>query len=265
MGERTRWTPVLMECYQQGAPGNTSALYVAKLRRQEPLAESTAACVSEVVCGALLCASSVRCAEPALVQVSEDLAGGLTEIAGYEVVPGLHFGSLYVHVAATTVPQGVDLVNPEDLVAIWYFDNWVCNMDRAVEGNVLYAAEGGWRVVAIDHSDCFGGSSVLSREPLDRNVQQRSRPVSMPRDFANLVAPIAYQGLRQIGRSKLHATRACIDDIVAQVPREWWSEIRNGPDDIVQFLEQRWQRVDAILEDFDDLGDLLQDGVMLDV
>ena len=53
-----------------------------------------------------------------------------------------------------------DLADPQELVDLWAFGSWLCNIDRELEGNILLALspDGRFRLVAADQSDCLGGS-----------------------------------------------------------------------------------------------------------
>jgi hypothetical protein len=264
MGMRTRWRPILMACFFEGAEEELLPC-VVKARRHEQLPESTAACVSELVCGILLRSTEIECVQPLLVEISADLSGDLREQFGYTPVEGLHYCSRYIEPAVTRAPSNAVLANSSDFAGIWYFDNWVRNDDRNNDGNLLFVYRGGWRAVAVDHSDCFGGSGRLANDALSGYALKWTGAVRTAPEFAELIRPVLSQGLRDMGRAKVRPARAAVAAALGAVPDEWWRDIQNGPAEIEAFLERRWQPVYDWLEDWDDLGDLLSKGTIINV
>ncbi|MFP4248842.1 MAG: HipA family kinase [Armatimonadota bacterium] len=264
MGRRTRWRPILMACFFEGAEEELLPC-VVKARRHEQLPESTAACVSELICGTLLRSTEIECVKPLLVEISADLAGDLSREFGYTPVEGLHFGSHYIHPAASRVPSDANLKNPSDLAGIWYFDNWVYNNDRANPGNLIFAQREDWRVVAIDHSDCFGGSGRLASDNLRSRALRWTDPVEVGTGFPDLLGPAIAANLRDTGRVMVRPARAAVEPALNAIPDEWWRVLTNGPADIASFLEQRWRPLYDWLKDWDDLGDMLSKGTIINV
>ncbi|MGC9318791.1 MAG: HipA family kinase [Armatimonadota bacterium] len=264
MGGRTRWRPVLMQCYHEAAKEELQP-YVVKARRQEELEASTAACVSDLVCGFLLQSARIQCVEPALVRITGELASDLSVQYGYTFLGGLHYASRYLQPASSSLPANSSIENPADLAGIWYFDNWVRNIDRDTQGNLIFAQRGGWRAVAVDHSDCFGGSGRLSRESPPAYALEWTSAVPTVNRFGELVEPILEQGLREIGRRRVRPARAAVSAALETVPESWWAPLHNGPGEIERFLEERWRPVYGWLKDWDDLKQMLDDGVSIDV
>jgi hypothetical protein len=171
LGQMTRWKPRLVSC--SGREDHREAKgtdYVAKYRRPDP--ESAAALISEVVCYTLLRAMRVRTLEAALVSVSPALALSYTrdDSVNYEILPGLHFGTVYRHDFQPADPELWDqgfweqLADPAELIQIWAADCWLMNLDREVFGNVLLdpGKIGKWHLVPADQSDCFLGAGVFA-------------------------------------------------------------------------------------------------------
>ncbi len=264
MGTRTRWRPILMACFSEDAAEELFPC-VVKARRHEQLGESTAACVSELICGTLLRSTEIECVKPIMVEISADLAGDLSREFGYTPVEGLHFGSHYVHPAVSRVPLAADLRNPSDLAGIWYFDNWVYNIDRSSAGNLIFTQRGDWRVVAVDHSDCFGGSGRLASDDLRSRALKWTDPVEAGTGFPDLLGPGVAAALRDTGRAMVRPARAAVEPALHAIPAEWWEALANGPADIAAFLEQRWGPLYDWLEHWDDLGDMLSKGTIINV
>ena len=117
---KTRWEPRKVFCTRQAdhsdAPG---VRYVVKYRRNDPA--STAACISEVVCHALLQALHIRTLEVALAFVSAGMARSYdkTGSLGYDTEDGLHFSTVFDSVSdAGPPPRWEFMADPQEMIAI---------------------------------------------------------------------------------------------------------------------------------------------------
>ncbi len=125
MMEVSRWKPRKIVCTSNldhsDKPGNE---HVVKLS-QGPV--GAAAQISEVVCTGLLAARGVATLEMKGVHVGFGFAASYDDVA-----PGVYFGSvLLLDVINGPPPSKVHCADPQELVDIWAFDSWYCNIDPA--------------------------------------------------------------------------------------------------------------------------------------
>lgn len=136
--EAARWKPRKVYCTQEpdhsDQPG---VLCVVKLCQG---LEGAAAMISEVVCRGIFQSGGIRVLDAKLVHASENFASSWRSTPGmpFEICAGLYFGTTHRgDVIAGPPPAFADVREPQEIVDIWVFDSWVCNLDRTTEGNLL--------------------------------------------------------------------------------------------------------------------------------
>ena len=217
-------------------------------------------------------AAGVPTVDPALVHVSDAMAASYrgTMDLGYRVEPGLHFGSKRLHdvVPGPGCPLRLDnLADPQELVDIWVMDSWVMNYDRTVYGNLLMVpTEGGrWRLVAVDHSDCFGGAGRLADGTTPYHDGFRSADSC---DF--LVGAIGEAGGARAVRKSIDRVRIAarkLSTVVRWVPAQWWAEAGVAPESAARHLLERAGRIEDIVKvrQWEGLNDATKGGHVLDL
>ena len=251
--EGTRWEPRRVFCTTQPEHADSPGyLFSLKYRRG---AAGTAAAISEVVCHCLLRALGVDTLEAALIRVGSRMALSYAQASGigYAVCQGLHFGTKLIPDPMPGPPEEAVwglLLDSAELIRIWAADCWLMNLDRAVYGNILMAADlqGRLRLLAADQSDCFLGSGALA----DGSCFLRS---------ANF-GPAPYVPLLELERSifehgpgpledmaqRIRGAVGSLQQAVNAVPEEWWVDVCASPQDVVRCLAQRANRIHVILE-----------------
>lgn len=132
------WKPRRVFCTEQPDHRDEPGVeYVVKFR-QGPV--GTAALISEVLCGSLLAAGGIAVLEGVLVAVSGQFAASYAtkvEIP-FAIDEGLHFGTVLRMDVENGPPLRIDdLAQPRELVDLWAFDSWLCNIDRELDGNTF--------------------------------------------------------------------------------------------------------------------------------
>lgn len=140
--------------------------------RVKPVTEARlrAVAVAEAVAWGALRAVGLHVADPFVVSMSEGFAADLTSQCAYDppVQAGRHWGTgvlAGIGLDESLTLGDLDQVgNPEHLFRIFLMDELTGNSDRVTDGNTLLVAEPDLpaRLVAIDHSECFGGHSCLA-------------------------------------------------------------------------------------------------------
>jgi hypothetical protein len=206
----TRWKPRRMACIERR--GSEPIEHVVKIARDPA---SAAALISEWVAGGLLIAGGVTALEPKRVVVGRDFAN---------VPAGVHFGTAF-RADLENVPEKITveaLADPQQLVDLWVFDSWLCNIDRDALGNLLAArdADGKLSLVAVDQSDCFGGNAALTGGGWRKILRERGAASSIA---CLHQAILRAGGAAAIERAldKVDAAVAQLDAILAAVPSHW--------------------------------------------
>ena len=192
MSRLTRWKPRRVYCAEDANHRDEPGIeHVVKFRQGKI---GAAALISEVLCGGLLAAGGVPALDGRLVAVSPHFAASCatkTEIP-YVIQAGLHFGTVLRPDVENGPPFRIDdLADPQELVDLWAFDSWLCNIDRELEGNILLALspDGRFRLVAADQSDCLGGSGRFadgSWITVMANAQSRGNASVLPACYFRL-------------------------------------------------------------------------------
>src|SRR6202020_1280642 len=138
-----RWKPHKVYCTQRvdhvDQPG---VLFVVKFCQGR---KGAAAMVAEVVCRALLSYGGQRVLEAFTVSASRNFSfsWNANSACPFPIVPGLYFGTRFRDDVESGPPTRVNMVHTiEDIVDLWAFDSWLCNLDRATEGNMLLQPSG---------------------------------------------------------------------------------------------------------------------------
>jgi hypothetical protein len=247
----TRWNPRRVRCTSladhSDAPGKH---YVVKFRRGRP---GAAALISEVICWRLMKAMGLRTLDPALVALNPQLAG---EYHGMGLIDeptddGTHFGTEWAPESESgPLAESQQLADAGELIRMWAADSWVMNLDRENEGNYRLVepdAQGRFHLVAVDHSDCFlGSSSMLEPGFTDRSCRQGC--VAYPR----LLEPILAEDQGRLLGEAANAIRNCAESVLEEaaglVPGEWWAQAGLRPRILEDALRERAARIEEILQ-----------------
>ena len=174
----------------------------------------------------------------------------------YAIDSGLHFGTRFradfVAVdfdLVPSVPAWEQMARPEELVAIWAADTWLMNLDRKVFGNILMEQEGDgshWHLIPADQSDCFLGANSLA----DGSYRQRSQ-----NHLAAQYLPMLERALFEKGPEPLQRMVRLIGDAkdrvpeaMARVPQDWWDKSGVRPQEMMNCLHQRADRIHTLVE-----------------
>ncbi len=261
LGNRTRWKPRRVCCTTRQDHTDLPGIdYVVKYRQGTI---GTTALISEVVCGTLFQVAGVEVPDAAMVSVSPRLSASYRNQpdVSFPVEPGLHFGAKRLRGVHPGPPTQLDeLANPQELVDIWVLDSWVMNTDRGNHGNMLMrpGSKGRWHLIAVDQSDCFGGSGRMADG-------SSSFAAAAPAESCPLLpGAIWLAGGKRAVRKSIDAVRRAVKYVRAameRVPEEWWEEahldshvLQNGlarrsqcMEDIVRVRE--WEEgIDDVLE-----------------
>jgi hypothetical protein len=247
--EKTRWKPrrvfCTLESDHRDAPG---ILYVAKFAVGST---GAAALISEVVCTTLLGLAGIRTLSPVIVRASEGFAASCNRMSDFPgpITAGDYFGTLHRGNVEAGPPPGYDyLAQPLELLRLWVFDSWLCNIDREVEGNILLSLSTGgrFRVIAADQSDCFCGASVFCSGGFQEAMRVRRSASSVP-----LLVDVIFRdgGPPAIRRAcaEVRATVPRIQEALELVPPAWWNLSSRRPADVREILEFRAGRLEEIL------------------
>ena len=232
-------------------------------------AVGTAALISEVICSSLLVAGGVPTLEGALVAVNGAFAASYAtkpEIP-YAIREGLHYGTVLRLDVENGPPLRIDdLAEPAELVDLWVFDSWLCNIDRELDGNTLLTPIVGGRfgLIAADQSDCLGGSGRLAdgtwTKVLEKEVPAPSIEICQRAIFDSGGADALRRAVAKICRATDR-----LDEAIASVPPDWWLEANTHPEAIREALEVRSRRMEPILNIllWEGLTDDIQGGHLL--
>lgn len=247
-GGLTRWGPRRVRCLRTLGDVEEPIDCVVKYRRAgDAAAASTAATVSELICGRLLEAAEIPTLSRRLVHADGAFVASCNEKLPYEIVPGDHFGSVHIiDVEDGPPPSLAHVSNCQRLIDIWAFDTLVCNIDRAVDGNMLIRPTN-QELVAADQSDCFGGAVSFAdgtwRAKLSAN---RAAPT-----VSFIIEAIFKAGAMTALSESIARVRGSLRQIgkaFEDVPSAWWSEIGTTPKEIDHALGARADRLERILD-----------------
>jgi len=167
----------------------------------------------------------------------------------YTVEHGLHFGSVLLRNAESGPPHRIEsLQNPQEIVDLWVFDSWVCNIDRATEGNTLLSLGDGGRfhVIACDQSDCFGGAARMADGSWKRSLMDHG-PAESVWFLDRAIMDCGGAQSLQMALKKVDTARQHLDAALNEVPREWRKLAGLSPAEMRNGLDQRYRRLAEII------------------
>jgi hypothetical protein len=236
---QTRWKPrrvfCTLESNHSDAPG---ILYVVKFAAGQT---GAAALISEVVSTRIFALAGFRTLSSAIVRASEGFAASCNRKSDYSgpVSAGDYYGTSHRDdVEAGPPPSYDDLAQPLDLLRLWVFDSWLCNIDREIEGNILLslATRGRFHLIAADQSDCFCGDAMRTRGPassvpfLPNVIYRNGGPNAIRRSIVEV-------------RAIIPQLRAVFD----LIPESWWQRALLTADAVGDVLASRANRLEEIL------------------
>jgi hypothetical protein len=245
--------------------------YVVKYRR--PGSIGAAALISEVVSYALLERLQIRTLSVALVRVSAAFSHNYArrKVVDYEVLEGMHFGTVYRPDLETADPRAWThafwdrLADPAELVALWVADSRLMNLDRTISGNILPEADprGQVHLIAADQSDCFLGAGALA----DGSCFIRSRGHGVAPYLPLLEQTFLQLGVEPLRQmiQRIRGVREALAQAVSLVSEEWWRQASVVPQAVVDCLAERADRIEQIveLEKWEGIADVIRGGRQL--
>lgn len=249
MSSRSRWKPRRIFCTEhpdhRDQPGRE---HVVKFRQGKA---GTAALISEVLCTQLLAAGGVSVLDARLVEVSGGFAASYvtkTEVP-YSIEVGPHFGTLYRHDVENGPPLNLaKLAKPQEVVDIWAFDSWLCNIDRNTYGNILLAHDRGgmFLLIAADQSDCFGGSGCLADGSWDGILRTRG-PAKSVAFWQEAIYAAGGKVAIQAAMDRVKLAEKQLDGAIRSVPRSWWQTVGLDSRHVTRAMAERRRRLPEIL------------------
>ena len=264
MAPWSRWKPRKVCCTTDpnhgDAPGQE---HVVKFQQGQV---GAAALVSEVVGTGLLVAGGVRVLEMRLVHASQAFAASYaTKLdVPYAVAAGLHFGTLLRTDVENGPPSAIaELAEPQEVIDLWAFDSWLCNTDRTVEGNILMtpASMTTVRLIAADHSDCFGGAGRFA-DGSWKKVLREQRAAQAVSFLDRAIFQAGGGGSLQDAICKVRQGATQLTQVIAAVPDLWWQVAAIQPQEVIDELNARLRRIEDILgvKRWEGLADDIQGG-----
>jgi hypothetical protein len=249
MSEVSRWMPRKVFCTEHADRSDIPGLpYVVKFRQG---IQGTCALISEVVCNNLFRLGDIKVLDARFVLVSENFAASYrsrTEI-GYRIEDGLHFGTRLKSNVEDGPPEDIDDIEDlQQLIDIWVFDSWVCNIDRTIHGNILLelGLNGKFQLIASDQSDCFGGSGCLADGQWKKIMRERGAAGTVA-FLDRAIYNVGEQSLRE-SISKVRKANSQSELALASVPKEWWATTGIKPAELIRALDDRSKRIETIID-----------------
>ena len=214
--------------------------------------DGAAAMVSEVLCRGFLALGGISVLEAYTVEVSKNFADSwnLAPPPPGPIEAGIYFGTKFEEAAMPGPPTDVgQLRTPQEVVDVWAFDTWFCNLDRAEYGNTLLMPagnDGKWQVIASDQSDCFCGATAFSDgswKSRMRTRQQQEEGILLPQAIFSSGQKASVNAAIQ----KVRVAKAGFGAAAAQVPEEWWHHAQLDPQEIEAMLSFRLEQLPRIL------------------
>jgi hypothetical protein len=245
MSDFSRWKPRLVTCTDDATHQSPGTDHVVKFRQGQT---GTAALISEIVCGEILDRAGMSVPARRLVHADTDFCKNLS--VTYSVTPGQHFGTVCVAPMHSGPPTRVDqLASPQELVNMWAFDTWFCNIDRDTVGNIGMCPaphKDKFELMAIDQSDCFGGAAFFSSGNWPNALLGRG-PARSASITINAIFEAGPTTAISTAAQRVDTAVTFIDSAIAQVPGDWWAASNVKPDDVSRFLRNRAPRVFDLL------------------
>jgi hypothetical protein len=247
--QKTKWKPRRVYCTADAnhadAPGIPHVVKYASNR------ESAAALISEAVCTRLLSVGGLATLDPTIVRANSTFAASCNAKSDfpYRVLEGDHFGTiLREDVEAGPPLEYDDIAEPFEIILLWVFDTWLCNIDREIYGNTLLKAgkAGKFSIIASDQSDCFCGTGSFCSTEFAKAMAKK--PAAPPLKL--LVTAISNNGgptaiRRAIARA--NATVGSVNQALGCAADTWWGLARIDPDEVAKVLVERASNLENIL------------------
>ncbi len=208
--------------------------------------------VSEVVCRALLSYGGLSVLEAFTVFASPNFSysWNANSSCPFPIVPGLYFGTRFRDDVESGPPTRVNMVHTVgDIVDLWAFDSWLCNLDRATEGNMLLQPSGDgptFRIIAADQSDCFCGSESLASGEWHNRDESETVLRGLFRGREAIAASGGGHRIR-LAVDRARTAFARLDEAFDEVPGEWWAASGIAPEQLRNSLYERLRRLTEIL------------------
>ena len=248
--QKTKWKPRRVYCTSNDdhadAPGIPHVVKFAWSR------ESAAALISEAVCTRLLAIGGLATLDTTTVRASSTFAASCNAKSDfpYPIRAGDHFGTiLREDVEAGPPLEYDDIAEPFEVVILWVFDTWLCNIDRNVYGNTLLKAghAGKFSIVASDQSDCFCGatnfcSAEFAKSMVKRGVAPAIKPLATC--ISNTGGPVAVKK----AIAAVNATVSRVNYALENAADEWWKLAKIDPYEVEKVLIARASKLEEILK-----------------
>ena len=248
--QKTKWKPRRVYCTtnanHKDAPGIP---YVVKFASDR---ESAAALISETVCTRLLASGGLTTLDMTIVRANTAFAASCNSKSDfpYPVLKGDHFGTiLREDVEACPPLEYDDIVEPFEIVALWAFDTWLCNIDRDTYGNTLLKVgkSGKFSIIASDQSDCFCGTASFCSTEFAMTMAKRGVAPALKQlvtAISNTGGPVAVRK----AIAMVNATVGNVNEALGYTVDVWWATAKIDPDDVAKVLVERASRLEDIMK-----------------
>lgn len=240
----TRWKPVDLGCAMVGG----ELIVRTKLIR---CPDTAAVCIAEAISAKIVKCIGLLSPECFAIAVDPPFAKDLTRQYQFptpsDVIPGHHFGTellgnrvLEVEWNQNQIRHTALIEEKADLFRLFLADVILANPDRRTVGNVLIgrlASTGPMRLIAIDHSDCFGHPSCF-RDParLSAIVDQQVAEWLVGTESVILDLHGTFPE-SEIARVSAMEQELC--EAVTEAPEAWYEKAGIDPEAVRNFLKLR--------------------------
>ena len=248
--EKTKWKPRRVYCTADANHADPPGIpHVVKYARDR---ESAAALISEAVSTRLLAAGGLATLDMTLVRASESFAASCNSKSDfpYAILQGDHFGTILREDVEAGPPLAYDdIAEPFEIVRLWVFDTWLCNIDRDTYGNTLLKASkaGKFSIIASDQSDCFCGTGRFCSADFAKTMGKRGPAPAIKL----LVSAISNTG-GPAGIKKAIATvnvaLGSLNQALGCAAEAWWGTAKIDPDEVAKVLIERAAKLEDILK-----------------
>ena len=111
---------------------------------------------SELICYRLGVLLQIPIPEATIVRIDERLINSNSILRNLKVMPGPHFGSLYIpdtqHLSSKLVPK---CHRPDIIASVIVFDHWITNYDRWTNSTNILVKKSDRSLLFIDHANAF--------------------------------------------------------------------------------------------------------------
>lgn len=252
-GIPTRWSPRKTECDKSSDHlASDRVIIMVKYRRDNDsmsLRSSTAMSISELLCALFIKNIGLECFEPVMVHVNDHYALSCRHDSSfsYTVIPGLHYGSIFVDDLSPAPEKVYDILErPDDLLRLWVLDSWLYNIDRATYGNAMLRKFNGKNIlIAADQSDCFGGAISFSDDSF--YSKNSCRCVDQLKDFGRIILDYGVDSMHDTA-DKIRYCVLNIQKYMDIVPNQWWIDSQIDKDHVMEYLSIRSDKLADICD-----------------